>query len=61
MILLMVPMKQYVYNTMFQMTHVCLPQVVVRLDTSDSIEEWSLAVVNSDEFITTTMGIYLEV
>jgi len=59
----MVPMKQYVYNTLFKrkLIHICLPQVVVRIGTSGSIEEWSLAIVNGDEFTTTRMGIYLEV
>ena len=33
----------------------------MRFDTGNSIEGWSLAVLNGDEFIFTTAEIYLEV
>ena len=33
----------------------------MRFNTDNSIEGWSLAVLNGDEFLVTTTGIYLEV
>ena len=54
----LVPMKQYVTVWQVIIVHVFYHQVIVRFD---DIEEWSLVVLNGDEFLVTTTGIYLEV